>query len=74
MVVSNVADLTIDEFRSLIKEVVTQSLLELLGDPDEGLELREDIEERLQRSLIDTQANGETRPAQDVAARLGLEW
>lgn len=74
MAYSNVADLTIDEFRSLIKEVVAQTLLELLGDPDEGLELREDIEERLQRSLIETQANGETRPAQDVAARLGLEW
>ena len=74
MAVSNVADLTIDEFRSLIKEVVTQSILELFGDPDEGLELQEDIEERLQRSLIDMQANGETRPAQDVAARLGLEW
>jgi hypothetical protein len=74
MAVSNVADLTIDEFRRLIKEVVTQPILELLGDPDEGLELQEDIEERLQRSLIDAQASGETRPAQDVAARLGLEW
>jgi len=74
MAYSNVADLTVDEFRSLIKEVVTQTILEIFGDPDEGLELREEIKERLRRSLAQTQANGETQPAQDVAAKLGLEW
>lgn len=74
MAYSNVADLTVEEFRSLIKEVVTQTILEIFGDPDEGLELREEIKERLHRSLAQTQANGETRPVQDVAAKLGLEW
>ncbi|MCB0191494.1 MAG: hypothetical protein KDJ65_06075 [Anaerolineae bacterium] len=68
---SNVADLTVDEFKNLIKEVVTQTLLELLGDPDEGLDLREEIKERLHRSLA---TNGETRSAQEVAAKLGLDW
>ncbi len=72
MAYSNVADLTVDEFRSLIKEVVAQTILEIFGDPDEGLELREEIKERLHRSL--TQANGKTQSVQDVAAKLGLEW
>jgi len=71
---SNVADLTVDEFKNLIKEVVTQTILELLGDPDEGLELREEIKERLHRSLAARQTNGETRSAQEVAAKLGLDW
>jgi hypothetical protein len=69
-----VADLTVEEFRSLIREVVTQTLLEMFGDPDEGLELREEIKARLQRSLAQTETNGETRPADEVAAKLGLEW
>jgi hypothetical protein len=74
MAYSSVADLTVDELRSLIKEVVTQTILEILGDPDEGLELHEEIKERLHRSIAATQAGSETRPAQEVAARLGLEW
>jgi len=74
MAYSNVADLTVDELKNLIREVVTQTILELLGDPDEGLELRDEIKERLRHSLTVTQAGGETRSAQAVAANLGLEW
>ena len=74
MAYSNVADLTVDEFKDLIKEVVTQTILEIFGDPDEGLELRDEIQERLRRSLAATPADSETRPAQEVAAKLGLEW
>jgi hypothetical protein len=74
MAYSSVADLTIDEFKDLIKEVVTQTILEIFGDPDEGLELRDEIQERLRRSLAATPVGGETRPAQEVAAKLGLEW
>ena len=74
MAYSRVADLTVDEFKDLIKEVVTQTILEIFGDPDEGLELREEIKERLRRSLAATQVNGKTTPAQEVAAKLGLEW
>jgi hypothetical protein len=71
---SSVVDLTVDELRKLIREVVAQTILELLSDPDEGLELREDIEIRLGSSLASIQAGGETIPAHEVAARLGIEW
>jgi hypothetical protein len=74
MAYSSVADLTIDEFKDLIKEVVTQTILEIFGDPDDGLELRDEIQERLRRSLAATPVGGETRPAQEVVAKLGLEW
>ncbi len=69
-----VADLTVDEFKDLIREIVTQTIVELFDDPDEGLELREDIKTNLQRSLAAVQAGGETIPAQAVAAKLGLDW
>ncbi len=74
MIRSSVADLTVDEFKSLLREVVAQTILEALADPDEGLQLREDIKAQLQRSLAMVQAGGETIPAQQVAARLGLDW
>jgi hypothetical protein len=38
MVHSTVANLTIDEFKILIKDVVKQTIFELLNDPDEGFQ------------------------------------
>jgi len=74
MVHSTVADLTIDEFKILIKEVVKQTIVDLFNNPDEGLELREEIKIRLQQSLAAIARGGKTIPAQEVAAKLGLEW
>lgn len=74
MAYSNVADLTVDELKSLIREVVTQTILEILGDPDEGLELQEEVKERLRRSLAATQTGAKLVPVEEVAAKLGLEW
>lgn len=71
---STVADLTIDEFKKLVREVVIQTLTEIFGDPDEGLELRDDFKIELQRSLAAVEAGGKTVPAHDVAAKLGLTW
>ncbi|MYC15562.1 MAG: hypothetical protein F4Y39_17705 [Gemmatimonadetes bacterium] len=68
------ADLTIDEFRELVQEVVIQTLSEMMIDPDEGLELRDDFVEELKQSIADVEAGGKTVPAQKVAERLGLIW
>jgi hypothetical protein len=60
--------------KQIIEEAVENKLSEVLGDPDEGLELREEIKARLERSL---EAHGEEVrgiPGQQVAAGLGLEW
>jgi len=74
MAYSSVADLTVDELKDLIREVVTQTILDLFYDPDEGLELRDDIKDGLRRSMTVPQTNSETRSAYEVAAKLGLEW
>ncbi len=71
---TKVADLTIDEFRELVQEVVIQTLSEMMSDPDEGLELRDDFVEELKQSLADVEAGGKTVPAQKVAERLRLTW
>jgi hypothetical protein len=74
MIRSSVADLTIDEFKDLVREIVKQTIVELFANPDEGLELSEEIKINLQRSLTLVKAGNETIPAEVVAARLGLEW
>jgi len=43
----NVKDLTIDELEGLIE----QKILEVLGDPDSGLELKEEFKQELKRRL-----------------------
>ena len=48
---ARVAELTVDELKQIIEEAVEQKLEEMLGDPDEGLELREEIKARLRPSL-----------------------
>jgi hypothetical protein len=50
-----VADLTVEELRTLIKNTLHEELHNLLADPDTGLELRQDIEARLAASLKSTE-------------------
>jgi len=69
-----VADLTVDEFKTLIREVVVQTLSEMFGDPDEGLELNDDFQLELQQSLAAGKTGGKTIPAPEVAEKLGLTW
>ena len=74
MTPAKVADLTIDEFRDLIRAVVIQTLSEMLDDPDEGLELRDDFAEELLGSLATVETGSKTTSAQKVAEKLGLTW
>jgi len=69
-----IKDLTIDEFKAVVGEVIEQKLRELLTDPDVGLSLRPEIEARLRQQLENPQLEGESIPAAEVARRRGLEW
>lgn len=71
---TKIADLTVDEFRVLVREIVEHTLSEMLGDPDEGAELREDFAEELQAALVAVEGSSKTVPARKVAERLGLTW
>ena len=63
-----VADLTIEEFRTLIKATIHEELHNLLTDPDAGLELSQEMEARLSSSLQST----ERIPFEEVQKRLNL--
>jgi hypothetical protein len=63
-----VADLTIDELKTLIREAVSEQFKEMLFDPDNGLELKDEVEQRLRASL----ASKERIPLDKVRERLGL--
>jgi hypothetical protein len=44
-----VAEMTGEELRELVEAAVEQKIVELLGDPDAGLGLRENVRKRLLR-------------------------
>lgn len=71
---SRIAESTVDEFKQLIASAVEWKLSEMLGDPDEGLEVQEEIKDRLRRSLEAERHGIKGIPAEEVAAQLGLEW
>lgn len=68
-----IKDLSVQELRELIGDVVEDKLRELLGDPDEGLELRPEVRERLLNSLHEPRRSRQTVPAEEVAHRLGFK-
>ena len=49
MTSQRISDLTVVEFKQLVRETIAQSLAELLEDPDEGLALRDDLERASRR-------------------------
>lgn len=69
---ANVGQMSTDELREIIGSVVEQKLKEILGDPDEGLEIRANIRNRLLRQK-QAVANGERgEELEEVAKRLSI--
>jgi len=60
-----------EKIRPWLEEVVEQKLIELLGDPDAGLELREEIVTRLKKTLS---SKNKSIPLESVAKKLKLKW
>jgi hypothetical protein len=71
--VNMVNQMTVGEFRELIETIVEQKLLELLGDPDEGLQIRDDVRKRLLRQKKAVEAGERGTSLEDVMRDLGLE-
>ena len=64
--------MTKEQLREMIGETVEEKLLELLGDPDDGLAIRSSARARLlcQRRKVARGERGE--PLEDVVRRLGF--
>ncbi len=64
-----VDELTIDELKVLIDYAVELKIEELLGDPDVDLVLRDDVRDRLRRSLKQKSKDSQSVPIEDVVGR-----
>jgi hypothetical protein len=72
MAANRVADLTIEEFRALIRETVEEVLVDLMEDydPDEGLEFRPEVADYLRTALKERKRG---TPLRDVIKELESE-
>ena len=77
MAAETIARMTQSEFREMLETVVEatveRTLLEMLGDPDEGLEIRSDVRKRLLRQRQDIAAGQHGQSFDGVVRQLGLE-
>ncbi len=64
-------EMTLEQLEALIDERVEQKLEEILGDPDEGLEVREEIIEKLNAQRT---SRKKRIPMEEVAKEYGLEF
>jgi hypothetical protein len=69
-----VSEMTVDELRNLVEQVVEEKLAELVRDPDFGLELREEFKERLRRTIEAEKRGVPGIPAEEVAKEFGVPW
>ena len=67
-----VAEMTAGELKRLVGLAVEEKLIELLGDPDEGLVLRESLRKRLLRQKRAVAKGERGELLEDVVRRLKL--
>jgi hypothetical protein len=77
MAAETIAKMTQSEFREMLETVVEatveRTLLEMLGGPDEGLEIRSDVRQRLLRQREDVAAGQHGQPLDEVLRQMGLQ-
>jgi len=70
---TKVAQMTKDELREIIEATIERKLIELLGDPDQGLSIRKLARDRLSRQKQAVAAGERGEPFKDAVRRLELE-
>ena len=73
MATTTVAEMSKDELQEMIESLIEQKLLEILGDPDEGLEVRKPVRERLLRQKEAVAAGDRGQPFEEVVQQPGME-
>jgi hypothetical protein len=71
---TQIKDLTIAEFKDLIRATVLEVLSTHLNDPDAELELRPEVQQQLLASRQRRAAGARGVPAAEVAQQFGLTW
>lgn len=70
---NTVATMTKEELREIIEGTIEKKLFEILGDPDDGLEIRTAVRNRLLRQKKAVAKGERGAPFEEVARQLGLE-
>ncbi len=65
-----IKELSVEQLKALIEDTIEAKLEEYLGDPDEGLELKEEVIQRLKAHKAFKKAR---IPMEQVARRHGLD-
>jgi hypothetical protein len=68
-----ISDITLDKLRALIWETVQETLEQFFADPDKGLEVREEVQQKLIESFHRIQAERGI-PAEEAYKRLELDF
>jgi len=69
---SSVTRMTKEQFREMLGDTIEQKLIELLGDPDDGLAIRSSVRARLLRQRRKVAHGERGEPLEDVVRRLGF--
>lgn len=67
-----VKEMTVEQLKALIRETVAETLEEFLDDPDRGLEVREEVKQRLIESRKRSEEGERTISLEEVVKKLGL--
>ena len=68
-----VGEMTLSELREMIDFIIEQKLREMLGDPDEGLELREAVVVRLRKQQAAVAAGERGTSLDQLKSEFGLD-
>ncbi len=69
---TGIASMSKKEFAQMLSNVVEQKLVELIGDPDDGLKMKENLRKRLIRQRIAVSKGERGEEFTNVRKRLGL--
>jgi hypothetical protein len=67
-----VAEMTANELKDMVEDLIEEKLIQMLGDPDEGFDLQESLRDRLRAQKQAVAAGNRGEPFEDLARRLGL--
>jgi hypothetical protein len=69
-----ISNLTVQDLKTIIEEIIERKLSEYSYDLDAGLELRPEVAQELERSMRETSKGIRGTDATEVSKRLGLSW
>jgi len=69
---TTVAQMTKEELQEMLEAAIEQKLFEMLGDPDEELELRDTVRKRLLRQQRAVAEGARGQAFEDVVQQIGL--